>query len=200
MSIYNTPEFQSFILAMRENPEDRVTPLVAADFLTEMGKQDHGDFIRACVRYRELRDQIQELSSRDAHWSEKEPPMHERRDLISAFRSYINRYCHEWSGGAIRSFVNPTIYDWDCGFIRHWSFCPLKTDSDRGYDENVGRKIASLVRRQPIVRIGLVIPVNTWETSTAILKFVSSQHPGVEFCCGDLVMKMPIRPLKDVVI
>lgn len=198
MSVYNTPEFQSFVLAMRQNPEDRVTPLVAADFLTDMGKQDHGDFIRACVRHRELRDLIQELSDRDANWNEKEPLMHERRELMHTFRPYINRYCHEWSGGTIRSFVTPTIYDWDCGFIRQWSFCPLNPDSDREYDENVARKIYSLLRRQPIARITLKLPEYTWETPAAIVEFVASRWPVVEFCCGEIRMKMPMRPLEEV--
>lgn len=46
MSVYNSLEWAGFVAEMRANPDEQTTPLVAADWLDDHGKGDHGAFIR----------------------------------------------------------------------------------------------------------------------------------------------------------
>lgn len=187
-SPYLMPEYAAFCRAIRADRTDRLTPLVAADWLEDHGKADHGRFIRGCVRMAELRDVIDDCLKADLHYTDptRAVPRSELFDLVNDLRPMIQRHAHEWTAGAVRSFVNPTAYDWPMGFLLCWQVAPLKPGSDRESDEGVLKGLAAILARQPISLVQVLLPDMTFLPPVKIIEWLAERFRGIVFTHGTL--------------
>lgn len=183
MSPYDTSEYQGFLRAMREQPDDRNTPLVCADWLEENGKTAHAQFIRGCCRVAYLRDVLDECLKQDLHYTDpaRACPAKELDSLVNDLRPYINRHLHEWTRGAIRKHGNPTLYDWKHGFLWNYATYPFVPGSDRIRDQRLHRKLESILSRQPICSVTLLFPVGSPLSPLELAQRLGNNYPGVKF-------------------
>jgi uncharacterized protein (TIGR02996 family) len=183
VSPYATPEWSAFVVQIRATPADRVTTLVAADWLEDHGKAEHARFIRGCVRISELRGIIGEGFKTGRSHPNPGVLGRELFDLVNDLRPLINRHAHEWTAGYFRKFSNPTVYDWPRGFIRACQFRPLKAGSDREGDPHARRKLAALLARQPVelVYVEFPLPSHTFAPPTYHLERLALEFRGVSF-------------------
>lgn len=198
MNAYHHDDYAAFIAAMRADPDDRITPLVCADWLEEHGKGDHAKFIRGCVRIAELRDILDECAKMDLHYTDltRAKPADEKINLVHQLERLISPHSHEWTAGYVRRWLNPTVYDWSCGFLRSWSFFPYESDSDRRSSENNKKKLKALLARQPIVRVEAKFPRGTFAPPLYVLEQLAhrfDQFPGLRFTHKEYMATVPVK-------
>lgn len=191
MNPYHHPDYAAFVAALRKSPDDRVTPLVCADWLEERSKADHARFVRGCVRMAELRDILDECAKQDLSYSDptRAVPNAELMDLVHNLRGHIERYAHEWTAGGAGRFVNPTAYDWKNGFLWRWS---VHMGDHPAVERNTLKSLAALLARQPITDVAVTLPSEAAvDYETMVVSDLAARFRGVTFRHGSFSVSHP---------